>query len=217
MESFLLLFGGLLGLALATKGFAALKAMLPVADAHIVWRVLAFTGGLAILTGLLSGLAPVLQSLRTAPVETLRSGGRAGTLPLSRRLRRGLVVAEIAFATLLVTAAGLLIRSFWALSHVDPGFRSAHILTARVSPNQAFCSDSERCLAFYRALLDQVRTSPGVDSVALVNTLPLSGRVAKRSLEIENHTPSPGQDLSPLIWLHVVTPDYFRVMGIPIL
>src|SRR5215467_9479234 len=79
-------FGGLLGLALATKGFAALKAMLPadtprLADAHIDWRVLAFTGGLAILTGLLSGLAPVLQSLRTAPVETLRSGGRAGTLP----------------------------------------------------------------------------------------------------------------------------------------
>ncbi|HKD49612.1 MAG TPA: ABC transporter permease [Candidatus Acidoferrum sp.] len=214
-------FGGLLGLALATKGFAALKAMLPadtprLADAHIDWRVLAFTGGLAILTGLLSGLAPVLQSLRTAPVETLRSGGRAGTLPLSRRLRRGLVVAEIAFAALLVTAAGLLIRSFWALSHVDPGFRSAHILTARVSPNQAFCSDSERCLAFYRALLDQVRTSPGVDSVALVNTLPLGGRVAKRSLNFENHTPDAGQDQSPLFWLNVVTPEYFRVMGIPI-
>jgi putative ABC transport system permease protein len=214
--------GGLFGLVLAIKGFSSLKAMLPsdtprLADAHTDWRVLVFTGGLAILTGLLSGLAPALQSLRTAPTETLRSGGRAGTLPLSRRLRNGLVVAEIAFAVLLVTAAGLLIRSFWALSHVNPGFRSEHILTARISPNQRFCNDSERCLAFYRALLGQVRSSPGVDSVALVNTLPLGGRVAKRSLEIENHTPSPGQDQFPLFWLDVVTPDYFRVMGIPIL
>jgi predicted permease len=222
-ESMLLAgFGGLLGLILATEGFSSLKAMLPadtprLADAHIDWRVLVFTGGLAILTGLLSGLAPALQSLRTAPTETLRSGGRAGTLPLSRRLRSALVVAEIAFAVLLVTAAGLLIRSFWALSHVNPGFRSEHILTARISPNQIFCNDSERCLAFYRTLLEQVRSSPGVDSVALVNTLPLGGRVAKRSLEVENHTPSPGQDLSPLFWLHVVTPDYFRVMSIPIL
>ena len=213
--------GGLLGLALATKGFSSLKAMLPadtprLADAHIDWRVLVFTGGLAILTGLLSGLAPALQSSRKAPVETLRSGGRAGTLSLSPRLRNGLVVAEVAFAMLLVTAAGLLIRSFWALSHVNPGFRSEHILTARISPNQSFCNNSERCLAFYRTLLEQVRTSPGVDSAALVNTLPLGGRVAKRSLDVENHMPSPGQDLSPLFWLHVVTPDYFRVMGIPI-
>ena len=214
-------FGGLLGLVLARKGFSSLKAMLPadtprLADAHIDWRVLVFTGGLAILTGLLSGLAPALQSSRTAPVERLRSGGRAGSLPLSRRLRNSLVVAEIAFAVLLVTAAGLLIRSFWALSHVNPGFRSEHVLTARISPNQSFCNDPERCLAFYRTLQEQIRTSPGVDSAALVNTLPLGGRVAKRSLEIENHRPAPGQELVPLFWLHVVTPDYFRVMGVPI-
>ena len=214
--------GGLLGLALATKGFSLLKAALPadtprLTDAHIDWRVLVFTGGLALLTGLLSGLAPALQSSRTAAAETLRSAGRAGTLPLSRRLRTSLVVAEIAFAVLLVTAAGLLIRSFWALSHVNPGFRSEDILTARISPNQSFCNDPERCLVFYRTLLEEVRTSPGVESAALVNTLPLGGRVAKRSLEVEDHTPSPGQNLAPLFWLHVVTPDYFRVMGIPIL
>ena len=189
-----------------------------VLGARIDWRVLVFTSGLALLTGLLSGLAPALQLSRTAPTEMLRSGGRAGTLPLSRRLRSSLVVAEVAFALLLVTAAGLLIRSFWTLSHVNPGFRSEHILTARISPNQSFCNDPERCLAFYRTLLEQARTSPGVESAALVNTLPLGGRVAKRSLEAENHTPpSPGQDLVPLFWLHVVTPDYFRVMGIPIL
>ena len=215
-------FGGLLGLVVAMKGFSSLKAALPadtprLTDAHMDWRVLVFTAGLAILTGLLSGLAPALQSSRAAAAETLRSGGRAGTLPLSRRLRSSLVVAEITFAVLLVTAAGLLIRSFWALSHVDAGFRSEHIFTARISPNQSFCNDPERCLAFYRTLLERVRSSPGVNSAALVNTLPLGGRVAKRSLEIENHTPSTGQELVPLFWLHIVTPDYFRVMRIPVL
>jgi putative ABC transport system permease protein len=214
--------GALLGLALAAKGLPLLKAVLPadtprLTDTHMDWRVLLFTGGLAILTGLLSGLAPALQSWRTAPTETLRSGGRAGTLLLSRRLRSGLVVTEVALAVLLVIAAGLLIRSFWALSHVNPGFRSEHVLTARITPNQSFCDDPERCLTFYRTLLDEVRTSPGVDAAALVNTLPLGGRVAKRSLNVENYTSPAGQDLSPLFWLHIVTPGYFRVMGIPIL
>ena len=214
--------GALLGLALAAKGLPLLKALLPadtprLTDTHIDWRVLLFTGGLAILTGVLSGLAPALESTRTAPTETLRSGGRAGTLLLSRRLRSGLVVSEVALAVLLVIAEGLLIRSFWALSHVNPGFRSEHVLTARITPNESFCDDPERCLAFYRTLLDEVRTSPGVDAVALVNTLPLGGRVAKRSLGVENYTPPAGQDLSPLFWLHIVTPGYFRVMGIPML
>ena len=214
--------GALLGLALAAKGLPLLKAVLPadtprLTNTQMDWRVLLFTGGLAVLTGLLSGLAPALESSRTAPTETLRSGGRAGTLLLSRRLRSGLVVTEVALAVLLVIAAGLLIRSFWALSHVNPGFRSEHVLTARITPDQSFCDDPERCLTFYRTLLDEVRTSPGVDAVALVNTLPLDGRVAKRSLSVENYTPPAGQDSSPLFWLHIVTPGYFRVMGIPML
>jgi predicted permease len=213
--------GALLGLALATKGLSLLKAVLPadtprLNDAHIDWRVLVFTGTLAILTGLLSGLAPALQSSRTSPTKTLRAGGHATTLPLSRRLRSGLMVAEVAFAVLLVTAAGLLIRSFWALSHVNPGFRSEHVMTARVTPNQSFCSDPQWCLAFYRTLLDKIQASPGVEGAALVNTLPLGGRVAKRSLDLEGFIVSTGHT-SPLFWLHIVTPDYFGVMGIPLL
>jgi len=213
--------GALLGLALATKGFFLLKAVLPtdtprLHDAHMDWRVLVFTGALAILTGLLSGLAPALQSSRTSPTKTLRAGGHASTLPLSRRLRSGLMVAEVAFAVLLVTAAGLLIRSFWALSHVNPGFQSEHVMTARVTPNQSICSDPQRCLTFYRTVLDKIQASPGVEGAALVNTLPLGGRVAKRSLDLEDFIVSTGQ-ASPLFWLHTVTPDYFGVMGIPLL
>jgi len=214
--------GGSLGLLLAKEGLALLKLVLPpdtprLADVQMDWRVLAFTGGLAILTGFIFGLVPALDSSRATLAEPLKSGGRGTTGFVSQRLRGSLAIAQVAFAVMLVIAAGLLIRSFWALSHVDPGFRSEHVLSARITPNQSFCGDAARCLTFYRNLLDQVGTSPAVAGTALVNTLPLGGRVAKRSLDVENYAPAAGQDLSPLFWLHVVTPGYFQVLGIPVL
>jgi putative ABC transport system permease protein len=220
-ESVLLaLLGGLLGITLATEGLQLLKAALPadtprLADAHIDWRVLAFTGGLAIFTGLLFGLAPALHSSRAALAQSLNAATRGASVSISHRLRSALAIAEVAFAVLLVIAAGLLIRSFVALSRVDPGFRAERILTARVTPNQEFCSDPSRCISFYRELLDRIQAVPGVNSVAVVNTLPLDGRVAKRSLEIENEAVPPGEAM-PLFWMDVVTPDYLRVMKIPV-
>jgi putative ABC transport system permease protein len=213
--------GALLGLALAFEGLSFLKSLLPadtprLMGVHMDWRVLVFTGGLAILTGLIVGLAPALQISRGALVDSLKSGGRGTAVSVSQRLRSGLVVGEISLAVLLVIAAGLMIRSFWALSHVDPGFRSERILTARITPNQSFCSDEIRCVSFYRNVLEQVQTYPDVSGAALVNTLPLGGRVTKRSLEIENFV-DPAGNLSPLFWLNIVTPEYFRVMGISIL
>jgi predicted permease len=109
-----------------------------------------------------------------------------------------------------------MIRSFWAISHVNPGFRPEHILTARITPNESFCNDAMRCLAFYRNVQEQVQAFPGTGGVALVNTLPLGGRVSKRSLDVENFDVPAGEDV-PLFWLNVVTPEYFRVMGIPFL
>jgi putative ABC transport system permease protein len=221
-ESVLLaFFGGLLGILFATEGLQLLKATLPgdtprLADAHIDWRVLVFTGGLAILTGFLFGLAPALHSSRAALAESLNSAGRGAAVCISQRLRSGLAIAEVAFAVLLVIAAGLLIRSFLALSHVDPGFRAERLLTARVTPNQEFCSDPSRCISFYRELLDRMRAVPGVNSAALINTLPLGGRLAKRSLEIEIEPTSPGA-IMPLFWMDVVTPDYLSLMSIPVL
>jgi predicted permease len=163
--------GGVLGLAFAAEGLSLLKSLLPadtprLMDVHMDWRVLAFTGGLAILTGILVGLAPALHISRGALVESLKSGGRGTAVSVSHRLRSGLVVGEIGLAVLLVIAAGLMIRSFWALSHVDPGFRSEHILTARITPNQSFCGDAARCVAFYRNVLDQVQAYPGVSGAA---------------------------------------------------
>ena len=215
------LFGAMLGILLATEALELLKSILPadtprLLDTHIDWRVLAFTTCLAIVTGILFGLAPALQSSRAAIAGTLNATGRSGSSNVSQRLRGALATAEVASAVLLVIAAGLLIRSFWALSHVDPGFRVGRLVTARITPNQTFCSDPQRCVSFYDELISRVRTVPGIVSADLVNTLPLDGRVAKRTVEIEGQEPSAG-DPNPLMWMDVITPDYFHLMNIPVL
>ncbi len=214
--------GGLFGLALAAAGVALLKTSLPadtprLADVHMDWRVFVFTGALALVTGLIFGLAPALQLSRSAVAESLNSAGRGAAASVSQWLRSSMATAEVAFAVLLVISAGLLIRSFWALSHVDPGFQPEQIVTARITPNESFCNDTARCLAFYRSVLEQARTAPGVSDAALVNTLPLGGRVNKRSFDLEDFANAPNGTNQPLFWLDVVTPDYFRVMGVPLL
>ena len=213
--------GALLGLLFAAEGLALLKRLLPsdtprLLDVHLDWRVLLFTTALALLTGIAFGLAPALQSSRADITDSLKSGGRGAALSVSQRLRSVLVIAEVAFAVLLVIAAGLMIRSFWALSHVNPGFQPEHILTARITPSESFCNDASRCLAFYRSLLDQTRSFSGTSGAALINTLPLDGRVAKRSFDVENFVGQSGE-VSPLFWLNIVSPEYLRVMGIPAL
>jgi predicted permease len=213
--------GGLLGLLVAAAGLQLLKTALPadtprLVDVRMDWRVLVFTAGLTIFTGFVFGIAPALQSSRTALGELLKTGGRGAAVSVSQRLRSGLAVGEVAFAVLLVVSAGLLVRSFWALSHVDPGFRSEHVMTARITPNESFCNDPARCVSFYRSVLEQVQSSPGVSGAALVNTLPLGGRVNKRALQMEGLTGS-ANETQPLFWLDVVSSDYFRVMGIPLM
>jgi predicted permease len=213
--------GAILGFGLAAAGLSALKAALPantprLAEAHLDWRVLLFTAALAVLTGLAFGLAPALQSARTALSDSLNSAGRGAAVSLSRGLRGSLAVGEVALSVMLVISAGLLIRSFWALSRVEVGFRPQRILTARITPDESFCSDSGRCLAYYRNLVEQVRSSAGISGAALVNTLPLGGRVAKRSFELEGFSVASSTESQPLFWLDVVTPDYFRVMGVPL-
>ena len=211
--------GALLGLFLAFEGLSLLKSLLPadtprLMDVHVDWRVLAFTGGLAILTGLIVGVAPALQISRGALNSSLKSGGRGEAVSVSQRLRSALVVGEIGLAVLLVIAAGLMMRSFWALSHVNLGFRAEHILTARITPNQSFCSDSARCLAFYRSVLDQVQSFPGVSGAAIVNTLPLGGRVTKRTLNVEDHI-DPSGETEPIVLVEHCDVRLFSRDGYP--
>ncbi len=209
--------GGLAGLALAAWGLAALKGLLPVEtprllDVGLDWRVVAFTGVIALGSGLLFGLTPAAHLARRGS-QTVRSNGRGTIVSVSQRLRNVLVLSEVALAVLLVIGAGLLIRSLWTLSHINPGFRSEQVVTGRVTPNDSFCSDVGRCLTFYRSLVTELQSMPGVSGAALVNTPPLGGQIAKRSLDIEAYEVPRGKG-SPLFWLNIVSPDYFRVLGI---
>jgi predicted permease len=114
---------------------------------------------------------------------------------------------------MLVIAAGLLVRSMWTLMRVDPGFQLDQVVTARISPTQSVCSTDAKCVALYRSLEEDVRAAAGVRGAAFVNTLPLTGAVAKRSLNVEGYTVPTGR-AAPLFWLNVITTDYFAVMGI---
>ncbi len=215
-SALLAVLGAAAGLLVAPQALAILKRVLPpdtsrLSEVHLNWRVLAFTAVVAILTGCAFGLAPVAQALRLRLRAVLDSSGRRGRQAVAGRVRTALTVGQIACAVLLVIAAALLGRSPWSLSRADLGFRPEQVLTARVSPAASLCENKERCLAFYRAFTAQVQAAPGVHGAALVNTLPLTGAVAKRSLEIEGYTP-PDRRTGPLFWLNVITPDYFSVM-----
>ena len=213
--------GGALGLLFAASGLSLLRSALPagtprLADVAVDWRVLLFTAAMVIFTGIVSGVAPAFQSSSTELTQSLKAGGRGATLSAGRRVRSALVIGELALAVLLVSAAGLLIRSLWALSHGNPGFHSENVLTARVTPNESFCSEPGRCFSFYQDLVREVRALPGVSSAALVSTLPLGGRVNKRSADVEDNLPT-SEKPAPLFWLNAVSPGYFRTMGIALL
>jgi predicted permease len=220
-ESFVIaVAGGAIGLALAFAGLSLLRSMLPadtprLSDVTLDWHVLLFTAALAVLTGMISGIAPALHSSRVELTDSLKAGSRGTTHSASQRLRRTLIVGELAVAVLLVCGAGLLIRSLWALSHVDPGFCSENVLTARVTPNESFCDEPGRCFSFYRDLVRQTRSLPGVSNAALISTLPLGGRVHKRSIFVEGFAHASSEP-EPLLWLSAVSPGYFQTMGIPI-
>jgi predicted permease len=217
----LALLGGTVGLVLAAPGLSLLKQALPadtprLADVQVDWRVFLFTAVLTLVTGVIFGLAPTLHASRTELTTSLQEGGRANTRPVSQRLRSLLVVAQVALAVLLVSAAGLFMRSLVALVRVDTGFQPDHVATSRITPDVTFCADAARCLSFYRHVLEKIENVPGVRAAALVNTPPLDGRVAKRSLHVEDFV-VPSAQAAPLFWLNAVTPSYFRAMSIALL
>jgi predicted permease len=205
--------GAVAGLFVAMQALAVLKLVLPadtarLADAHLNWRVLGFTGALAVGAGCAFGLAPVVQALRIRLRIATAGGGREGRQAIAWPIRIGLTVAQVACAVLLVIAAGLLVRSLWMLTRIDPGFTAEGVTTTVVSPTGPVCRTPDACVAFYRAFEERVQAAPGIRNAALVNTLPLTGAVAKRSLELEGLAAE-----TPLFWLHTITPGYFRVMG----
>ena len=222
-ESVLLaLAGGICGIALARWSGTVLKLILPagVADwstVSIGWNVLVFAAVLSLLTGLGFGLAPAVTASGNDLAGLIKTGGQRASGTAKARIRSALIVAEISVAVVLAVGAGLLIRSLWSLSQVNPGFEAQHILTLRVSPNRSLCLQRDACVALYNDLLTRTQSVPGVYEVAAVNALPLSSRIPHLPVTLEDHPFNPAEQVAPLFWTGVVTPEYFRVMRVPIL
>jgi putative ABC transport system permease protein len=218
-ESVLLaLIGGTLGLLIARWGIALILYISPDAipragEISLDWRVLVFTIGISIATGILFGLVPALQAGVVDVHETLKETGR-GT---SGRhwLRSSLVVVEVATTLVLLIAAGLMIRSFYRLQRVNPGFSYEHLTSFSVAlPEKKYASVEQR-EQFYVRLLDNLRGLPGVESSAAASGLPLGNNGWQTSFTIDGR-PLPPRNETPLMEACLVTPDYFRAMNIPL-
>ncbi len=214
--------GGLLGLALATLalrvGVSRLPDTLPRVDEICLdWQVVAFAIVLAVLTGLVCGLAPAFAALRTSVNETLKEGGRTGTPGSGHaRLRSALVIGEIAIALVLLVASGLLLRSFEKMRAVDLGFRPDHVLVANYSlPRQQYATQAA-VNGFNDELIRRLRQLPGVNSVGLTDTLPTSGNGGSNAFVAEGYVPPPAAGLS-LAGKSTMQGDYVQAMGIPLL
>jgi putative ABC transport system permease protein len=217
-ESMLLaMAGGLLGLLLAFWGvdwISAIGADLALAPRiGIDLRILGFTILMTMLTGIIFGLAPALSASKPNLNGSLKEGGRSAG-DSSHRMRNLLVVAEIALALALLAGAGLMIRSFIRLQNVDTGFDPNNLLTTQFDPTGAKYDESENIAAFYQQLTERVELLPGVISAAAISRIPLAGDRSTSGLTIEGSPPSPGEQRE--VHYRVVTPGYFRTMGIPL-
>jgi putative ABC transport system permease protein len=179
-------------------------------------NVLLFTLGVSVLTGVIFGLAPALQTSNVNLHDTLKEGGRSGRAAVRRGVRNALVVTEIAFAVVLLVGAGLLIRSFMRLQQVDPGFQPHGVLSMLVSLPSNKYGDQPRRAAFDRQLLEQLRALPGVKSAATSTSLPMSGWNQSGSFRIEGRTVAPNES-APHGARWMPSEDYFQTMGIPLL
>jgi putative ABC transport system permease protein len=217
------LLGGALGMALAHGLLSSLQSLLP-ADAHgfaavsIDGGVLAFVTALSVLSGLLFGVAPALHAMKLDLAEAIKAGGRRSGASGSRTtpLRSSFIAAEVALAVVLAVGAGLLIRTLWGLTSVDPGFRPEQTLAVQVSPNPATCDEPAACVALYDELLRRARGLTGVRDAAAANAVPLRGQQPLLPLELEGHPIEPANPKAPLLWAGTVTPSYFGVLGIPV-
>jgi predicted permease len=213
--------GGILGLAAAGAalrlGMRFLPETLPrVDEIGLDWPVAGFALLLAVATGLICGLAPAFAAMRTNVNDTLKEGGRTGTAGGHARLRSALVVAEIAVALMLLTASGLLLRSFEKMRQVDLGFRPDHTLVAGFSlPRQQYSTQSA-VDEFNRRLLLKLQSLPGIKSVGMTSFLPASGNNTNSAFLAEGYVAPKGESLDLATTIQVQG-DYFEAMGIPLL
>jgi predicted permease len=221
VESLLLsIAGGLVGLALAAIalriGVSLLPETLPrIHEISLNWRVVSFALGLAVLTGLVCGLAPAFVALQTSVNETLKQGGRTGTAGHAK-LRSVLVIAEIAVALVLLTVSGLLLRSFDKMRQVDLGFRPDHMLAAvYILPPKQYAAQPVIDI-FNDTLLRTLRQLPGVEAVGTTWLLPGGGDDGGLALTIEGYVPPKGAGLN-MAMMSPVQGDPLQALGVRLL
>jgi len=212
--------GGACGLVLATWMDRALLNFLPAGDAALTlsttpdWRILAFTVGISLLTGIIFGLAPALQSTRPELAGTLKDqvGSIAGGTSVG--LRKTLVAAQVSLSLLLLIGAGLFVRSLGNLKNLNPGFHTANLIGFAVDPPMNGYKP-ERSLDFYRQLRDGLDGLPGVESASLAVMPVLTGDEWDSSMAIEGFQHKPSETPDP--HMQFIAPDYFKTLHIPIL
>jgi len=205
-ESVLLsLMGGAAGLALAWGGVELVRAWNPgnfalIDSVRLDWGALGFMVFISMLTGVLFGLAPALQSARADLNSTVKEGGRASASQARGRMRAALVVSEIAISLTLLLGAGLLLRSFANLQRVTGGFSKPpeHILTMLISPGSRKYNDAATGIAFYDEVLRRARAVPGVETAAITSSLPPDRQGDADTFEVEGRPLAPGE-LNPII------------------
>jgi putative ABC transport system permease protein len=214
--------GGLVGLALAAAalrlGITLLPETLPrIHEIRLNWPVMIFALGLALLTGLVCGLAPAFAAIHTSVNGTLKESGRTGTTGSGHaRLRSVLVAAEIAIALVLLAVSGLLLRSFEKMRAVDIGFRPGHTLTARyILPGYQYPTQAS-VDAFDERVLRELRQLSGVEAVGITTTLPSTGDWAGPAITIEGYIPPKGAGLN-LAMVSLLRGDPIQALGIRLL
>ncbi len=222
-ESVLLsLVGGGLGLLLAVWSVDLLVAFSPenlprIKEVTIDWRVVLFTLFVSLLTGIIFGLFPALSTSKSNLTETLKEGSRGTMGAKGQRLRALLVVSEVALSLMLLVGAGLLIKSFLRLTHVDPGFTPTNVLTMQLSLTRTKYPEPQQGAAFFQELVSRIEALPGVQAAGTVTELPFSGQDNDTFFTIEGKPPVAFGSLENDASIRVVSPNYFRAIGIPLL
>lgn len=209
--------GGAVGLLLANWTVQFLAAGLPEYLANANSRLallktdttaLGFTLGLSLLTTLLFGLAPALQLSKVSLNEELKEGGK--TVGRRHRFRSALVITEVTLAMVTLIGAGLMIKSLWRLTQVDPGYEPAGVLTAQIDPSGENYKEPAQVNAFYKGLLERVSTIPGESRAGLINSLNSSTPIS-----VAEHPPVPPEQQQQA-QTNQISADYFGAMGIPL-
>lgn len=222
-ESVLLaLAGGALGLLMALWGVDLLLRLAPgglprVREIGIDSQVLGFTLLISLLTGVVFGLVPAWQSSRGDWSGALKGAGKSSSVSFGRnRLRGALVIIEVALAVVLLVGAGLLMRSFVRLTEVDPGFGSGNVLLVDIPLSATRYKEDPQVVQFYDEMFRRVRALPGVEAAGTTHSLPLGGSDSTRPFVIADAPPpEPGKE--PGMSYRVISPEYFRALGIPLL